>query len=260
MSGVPTTLGGVTVRAEAPLAPHLPLRACAGAAEAWVEVADEDQLVAVIRAARAEKLAVRHLPPLADALPPEGGLTGVCLRLGAAFEDATPVEGGLSVGASALLAPLGLRPGFEALRGAPGTLAEALAEGWITPMVARVRRFRGRGFEVVDGCPDADAKALVVRAVLTPGVRLPWVPVAGQAFLPVKRRDLRAVLRALSLGGLRLGDAALADDDPLVLTNRGDATPRQVRLLMAAVADRVHVAKGIELQERLMAPGRGGRL
>ena len=260
MSGPPATLGGVAVRAEAPLAPHLPLRACAGTAEAWVEVADEEQLVAVIRAARAEKLAVRHLPPLADALPPEGGITGVCLRLGAGFEDAVPVEGGLSVGASALLAPIGLRPGYEALRGAPGTLAEALAEGWIAPMVARVRRFRGRSFEDVAGTPEADPKALAVRAVLTPGVRLPWIPVAGQAFQPVKRRDLRALLRELGLGGLRLGDATLAEDDPLVLANRGEATPRQVRLLVAAVAERVHVAKGIELQERLTAPGRGGRL
>jgi hypothetical protein len=155
---------------------------------------------------------------------------------------------------------VGLRRGYEALRGAPGVLSEALAEGWIAPMVVRVRRFRGRGPEEVEGVPDFDPKTILLQAVLRPGMKLPWVPRAGQAFAPLKRRDLRAILLELGLGGLRLGDATLAEDDPTVLTNRGGATAKQVRLLLQAVAERVHVARGIELVERWTAPGRGGRL
>ena len=66
-------------------------------------------------------------------------------------------------------------------------------------------------------------------------------------------------LAGLGEAGLRLGGASLAEDDPRVLVNRGDATPRQLRLLLQAARERIQVATGIELVERLSAPGRGGR-
>ena len=260
MSVVPSTLAGLPVRLEVPLAPSLPLRGTRATAEAWVEVHDEAALITLIREARAEKLAVRVLTPLTDALPPEGGLTGICVRLGAGFERIEDGTAGLRVGAGVPLAVVGLRSGFEALRGAPGVLADALAEGWIAPMVAQTRRFRSRSIEEVDGCVAFDAKCVFVGATLRPGSKPTWVPRAGQAFQPVKRRDLRALLGELGLAGLRLGGAGLAEDDPTVLTNRGEATPKQMRLLVQAVIERVHVARGIEVEERLTAPGRGGRL
>ncbi len=225
-----------------------------------MEVPDESALLDVVKAARAEKRTLRVCGPLADCLPPEGGLVGLTLRLGRAFEEVRPVEDGLYVGAAALLAPIGARRGFEALARAPGALGDAVEEGWITPMVKRVRRLRGRSVEEVtpDGEARGEAKAILLGAVLAPA-KLPWVPRAGEAFRPVKRRDLRELLRAHGLAGLRLGDAALAEDDPAVLVNRGGASARQIRLLLQAARERIHTATGIELQERLVPPGKGGR-
>jgi UDP-N-acetylenolpyruvoylglucosamine reductase len=255
----PRLLGGVPAREEEPVARHLPLRGV-GAFELWVEVPDEAALAAVVRAARAEKLTIRPVPPFCDALPPENGLTGVALRLGRGFEGIREGEGGLWVGASCPLAVLGLRTGFASLAGAPGTLADAWEDGWIAPAIARVRRYRGRSVEEVDATPDA--KTLLVEALVKPGVKL-QVPPAGRAFREHRRRNLpplRDLLRTLNLGGVRLGDAALSEEDPTILTNRGEATPRQLRLLLQAARDRVHTATGLELEERLAPPGRGGRL
>jgi len=235
--------------------------------ELWVEIPDEAALLAVVKAARAEKLALRPVPPFSDALPPEGGLTGVGLRLGTGFEEIRAVEGGLWVGASVPLARVGLRTGYASLARAPGTLSDAVEDGWIAPMIARIRRFRGRSFEelVPEVDPKAalpDPKALVVGALLKPGIKATPPPV-GRAFRDHKRRNVPQVpelLRALKLGGLRLGGATLAEEDPTVLANRGDATPRQLRLLLQAARERVHTATGLELEDRLAPPGRGGRL
>ncbi len=253
-------LGGVSAREEEPIARHLPLRA-GGAFELWVEVPDSAALVAVVRAARAEKLTIRPVPPFSDALPPEGGLTGVGLRLGAGFEDIREAEGGLWVGASVPLARVGLRPGYAVFARAPGTLADAWEEGWVTDAVVRLRRFRGRSVEEVESCAP-DPKALLLEALLRPGARVSPPP-AGRAFRALKRRNmppLPELMRGLKLGGLRLGAAVLAEDDPTVLANRGDATPRQLRLLLQAARERIHTATGLELEERMVAPGRGGRL
>lgn len=247
-------------REEEPIARHLPLRAAAGAFERWVEVADEAELLGLVRRARAEGWKLRPVPPFSDALPPEGGLTGVALRLGAGFEGVEPDGDRLRVGASALLARAGRRPGFEALARAPGTLADAWEEGWIQPALTRVRRFRGRGVEETEEVA-ADGRCLLVAGWLRPGVRLA-VPRAGQAFREVRRRgvELREVLDRFGLRGLRLVGATLAEDDPAVLVNRGDASPRQLRLLVQAARERVHQGTGLELEERLWSPGRGGRL
>jgi UDP-N-acetylenolpyruvoylglucosamine reductase len=252
---------GATVdRWEEPLARHLALRATTQTAERWVEVSDETALVALIRAARAAGTPVRVLPPFCDALPPESGMTGVVVRLGSGFETIEACPDGLRVGASVPLARLATRTGFQTLRGAPGVVADAIDEGWLAPAVVRTRRFRSRGIEEVDGAPPFDAKAIVTGAVLAPPAGTLALPRAGQALLPPKRRDLGAVLARLGLAGLRLGDAMLAEDDPRVLVNRGTATPRQLRLLLQAVRERIHVATGLEVQERLVPPGRGGKV
>jgi hypothetical protein len=256
----PPTFAGLPCREEEPVAAHLPLRG-AGAFERWVEVADEAALIAVIRAARAEKLTIRPVAPFGDALPPEGGLTGVALRLGVGFEGVEVLpDGTLRLGAAAPLARAGRLPGFEALARAPGALGDAWEDGWIAPAVVTLRRYRGRSVEEVeDAAPDP--KALVVSAVLRPGVKLA-VPAAGQAFREPKRRGLalRDLLRRHGLAGLRLGGAMLAKEDPAVLVNRGDASPRQLRLVLAAARERVHTATGLTLEDRLVPPGRGGRL
>lgn len=252
-------LGGVTVREEEPIGRHLPLRG-EHTFELWAEVADEAELLAVIRAARAEKHTIRPVPPFTDAQPPESGLVGVALRLGAGFERIEPVTDGLRVGASVPLAQVGLRTGYESLRGAPGVVSDAWEEGWLAPMLARVRRFRSRGFEEVeDATPDP--KTLLVAAVLRPGVKLA-VPRAGQAFREIKRRgvELRGLLRQQGLSGLRLAGAMLATDDPAVLVNRGEGSPRQLRLLLQAARERVYTTTGLTLEDRLWPPGRGGRL
>lgn len=253
-------LGGVAAREEEPIARHLPLRA-GGAFELWVEVPDEAALMSVIKAARAEKLNIRPVAAFSDCLPPEGGLTGVAVRLGVGFEELRQEEDGLFVGAAAPLALVGRRPGFSALARAPGTLGDAWEEGWIVPAVVRVRRFRSRGVEeLADATPDP--KSLLLGAVLRPGVKLA-VPPAGRAFKEHKRRNLPHVpelMARLGLGGLRLGGAVLSEGDPTILANRGDATPRQIRLLVQAAKERVHTATGLDLEDRLVAPGRGGRL
>jgi hypothetical protein len=259
----PRLLGGVTAHEEEPMGRHLPLRT-GGTFELWVEVADEAALLAVVKAARAEKLALRPLPPFCDAMPPEGGLTGVGLRLGVGFEFIREVEGGLWVGAATPLALLGLRTGFAAYARAPGTLADAWEDGWILPAVVRLRRFRSRSIEEIEPTPgmSPDAKSLVVAALLRPGVKL-HPPPAGRAFRDHKRRNLPALpelLRNLGLGGLRLGGAILAEEDPTVLANRGDGSARQLRLLLQAVRERVHTATGLELDDRMAPPGRGGKL
>jgi hypothetical protein len=253
-------IGGIPAREEEPIPRHLPLRA-GGTFELWVEVPDAAALVAVVRAARAEKLAVRPVPPFSDAMPPEGGLTGVGLRLGVGFEEIRPGEGGLWVGAAVPLALLGLRTGFVAFARAPGTLADAWDEGWIAPAILRVRRFRGRSVEEVEGA-EPDAKSLVVEALVKPGAKV-TPPAAGRAFKEHRRRNLpplRDLMRGLGLGGLRLGGAVLAEDDPTVLANRGEASPRQLRLLLQAARERIHTATGLEIDDRMAPPGRGGRL
>lgn len=245
-------------REEEPVARHLPLRACPGAFERWVEVPDEAALVAVIRAARAEKVPVRVVAPFSDALPPDGGVSGLALRLGLGFEG-IEADGSLwRVGASVPLARLAVVAGWKALRLAGGTVGDALEDGWLVPAVVRTRRFRGRSVEQIEGFA-AEAKALPLSVWLDPTVTVRPVR-AGTAFLePGKRTELRATLAKARLTTVRLYDAALAEDDAAVLVNRGDATPKQLRLLMQAVRERVHVATGIELADRLVPPGRGGR-
>lgn len=259
-------LGGVAGREEEPIPRHLPLRT-GGAFELWVEVPDEPSLLAVIRAARAEKLPLRPIAPFCDAMPPEGGLTGVALRLGAGFEFIREGEGGLWVGASTPLALLGLRTGYASFARAPGTLGDAWEDGWILPAILKVRRFRSRGFDELEGPPGTpgmapDAKSLIVAALLKPGVKVNPPP-AGRAFRDHKRRNIPALpdlMRGLGLGGLRLGGAVLAEEDPTVLTNRGDPSARQLRLLLQAARERVHTATGLELDDRIAPPGRGGKL
>lgn len=237
------------VREEEPIARHLPLRATTGCFERWVVVDDEAELVAAVKQARADKLPVRVLPPFSDTLPPEGGVVGVALRLGRGFEFIRPRAEGVEVGAAV---PLALW-----MPGASGTLVDALDDGWILPAVVSMRRFRGRGFEAAT---EWDARSLVVSAVLSKAKVTPTS--AGTAFREPKKRGLtlRDLLRRVGVGELRLGGAALAEDDPAVVVNRGEATPKQVRLVLGAVTERVRVATGLELDERLVAPGRGGRL
>lgn len=245
-------------RDEEPIARHLPLRASPGAFERWVQVDDEAALVAAIRAARAAKLPVRVLPPFSDALPPEGGISGVTLRLGAGFEGVERRGLHWAVGASVPLAQLAVVAGWKALLRASGTVADALDEGWLLPALVQVRRFKGRGFEDIDAWV-VDPKSLVVRATLDPTVKVKSI-VAGTAFRePGPKTELRSVLTRANLTTVRLYDASLAEDDPAVLVNRGEASPRQLRLLLQAVRERVHVATGLELDERLVPPGRGGR-
>lgn len=257
-------LGGVPAREEEPIGRHVPLRT-GGAFELWVEVPDEPALLAVIKAARAEKLALRPLPPFCDAMPPEGGLTGVGLRLGVGFEYIREAKEGLWVGAATPLALLGLRSGFAGYARAPGTLADAWEDGWIAPAVVRVRRFRSRGIEEVDGSTPGmgpDPRALLVAALLLPGAKVRPPPV-GRAFRDHKRRNLPPLpelMRNLGLGGLRLGGAVLAEEDPTVLANRGDGTARQLRLLLQAARERVHTATGLDLEDRILPPGRGSKL
>lgn len=245
------------VREEEPVARHLPLRATEGCFERWVEVEDEAELVAFVKQARAEKLTIRPFPPFCDALPPEGGLSGVALRLGPAFSFVRAHPEGVEVGAVTPLCLLSAW-GFPGFARAGGTLADAAEEGWILPALRSLRRFRGRGIETAT---ELDAKSLLVSAVLEPKAKL-LPPPAGTAFKEPRRRglELRELLRRVGVGELRLAGAALAKDDPAVVVNRGEATPRQVRLLLAAVKERVHVATGLDLEERLVAPGRGGRL
>lgn len=244
---------------EEPIRRHLPLRG-EGHFERWIEVGDEATLLATIRQLRAEKQTIRPIPPFQDALPPDGSLTGVALRLGGDFEKIEERPEGLWVGASVLMAQLGLRKAYKSLERAPGSLAEAWEEGWLGPMLARVRRFKGRGFEDTEETTP-DPKALLVGALLRPDVRV-YPPRAGAVFVDTRQRGvpLRDLLRKVKLSGLRVHGACFAEDDPLVLVNRGDATPRQLRLLVAAVKERVQTATGLVLQERLVAPGRGGRL
>lgn len=245
----------MTVVDEAPLAHRLPLR-CGGTIEHWAEVEDEVELVALIRQARADRWIVRPIPPFHDALPPEGGLVGLGLRLGGAFETVSEgPDGALWVGSGALLAPIGLRPGFESLRRAPGTALDGFDEGWLRPAVLSVRQFRGRGFEEV--APAPDPKALPVRLLLKPKIALK-PPHAGQAFLD--KRGVGAAMVRAKLAGLRVHGAALSESNPLILANRGDASVRHLRAVIAAAKEAVHHQTGLTLEERLGAPGRGGRV
>ncbi|MSQ01858.1 MAG: hypothetical protein EXR71_08190 [Myxococcales bacterium] len=247
------------VREEEPIARHLPLRASPGTFERWVEVADEPQLVATIRAARAERLAIRLVPPFHDALPPEGGVSGVALRLGAGFEGMERRGAHWFAGAAVPLARLASVAAWPALAAAGGCVGDAIDEGWLVPAVLGVRRFKGRAIEDVDGAYVSEPRAMILGATLDTRVVLKPHR-AGTAFLePGKRVALRATLARAQLPSLRLYDAALADDDPAVLVNRGEATPKQLRLLLQAVLERVRVTTGVELSERLVAPGRGGR-
>lgn len=249
---------GPIVREEEPVARHVPLRACPGSFEKWVEVDSEAQLIQIVREARGEKVPVRVVPPFSDTLPPEGGVAGLALRLGRDFETITASGDRWTVGASVPLARLAVVAKWKALERAGGTVYDAIEDGWLLPALVGARRFKGRSVEVIDTWT-AEPKALLLQVTLDPTVTVKPVR-AGTAFRePGKRTDLRGVLRRANLTTVRLYDAALAEDDPAVLVNRGEASPKQLRLLLQAVRERVHVAAGVELEERLVAPGRGGR-
>ena len=79
---------GITVRAEEPLAHHLPLR-IGGPVELWINVHDEDALVRATKAARANNSVWRVHWPFQDWLVRDGGLKGAVLRLGRGFEHIT---------------------------------------------------------------------------------------------------------------------------------------------------------------------------
>ena len=254
-------------REEEPISRHLPLRG-EGCFERWIEVADAAELLQVVRAARAERRVIRPIPPFHDALPPDGGLSGVALRLGVGFEQIGERPEGLWVGASVPLALVGLRRGYASLRRAPGTLLDAWEEGWILPSLLQVRRLRGRGIEDTTEVA-ADPKALLLGALIRPDIRLK-PPQAGAAFVDARQRGMSTseILHRAKLSGLRVHGAVLATgaapgepvSAPLLLINRGDARPRHLRLLLSAVLERVQAATGLTLTQRLPAPGRGGRL
>jgi UDP-N-acetylenolpyruvoylglucosamine reductase len=242
-------------REEEPILKHLPLRG-EGCFERWVEVEDEAELLSVVRLARSLKLAVRPIPPFHDALPPEGGLLGVALRLGMGFEKIEACENGVWIGAAAPLAWAALYGAHASFGRAPGTLSDALEEGWIAPAVLKVRRLKGKGFEEVESAA-FEPKALVVGALLKKEVRV-TPPPAGAAFLPLKvRGGVDAVLLKARLSGIRAHGACLAST---VLVNRDGADPRQLAGLLLAVRERVQAATGHSLEDRLGPPGRKTRV
>lgn len=278
---------GVLLRRREPMAAHLPLR-CGGPVDLWVEVADLPALRATLEATRQAGLPWRACWPFEELLVRDGGLRGVALRPGVAFQGATllPEDGHgparLRLGAAepwaAARAALALAPGVDpqhsplALVGAwPGCPGALLQAGDLAPLegllhaVSWVKSNRVERTVLTEGAtpPPVPASAVVLSVELPlvsiPGARRPKhravPPPPGTLFGDDGPLRTAPQLVAAGLSGTRLRAWRLSPVEAGVLVNLGGGDFVTAALLAKGLADHVQRARGLDPTLRIPVVG-----
>lgn len=261
---------GIRLRVDEPLSRHTPLRV-GGPAELWAVAEDEAALSAALSAARREKVPWRVHWPLADWLVRDGGVRGLILRPGRAFE-VLAVEGDqVRIGAAALWGSLAALKLPEALRplarwpGSVGALLESPEAGRLTGLAAEISWLRGRRVERVEIGPaeappeipkTAIPLALALRTApeVVRGRRRPWLErpvVPGALFVSPKGEDLGVLLSDSNLAGTRLRSWRLSPHAPGAVVQLGGGSCKDVLLLAQGLQERVERSLGVTLKPRL---------
>jgi UDP-N-acetylmuramate dehydrogenase len=278
---------GVSLRRREPMAAHLPLR-CGGPVDLWVEVADLPALRAALEATRQAGLPWRACWPFEELLVRDGGLRGVAIRPGRAFEGAALLPedahgpARLRLGAaepwSAARAALASAPGGAALHGplsqvaawpgCPGALLHGSDLQPLEGLLHAVSWVKGNRVERTVLAEGAAPSSLPASAILL-SVELPLSPIAG-ARRPKHRPvppppgtlfaddgPLRTApqLVAAGLSGTRLRAWRLATTEAGVLVNLGGGDCATATLLAKGLAEHVHRARGMDPTLRIPVIG-----
>ncbi len=265
-------LPGALVLQDEPLSRHVPLR-LGGPVDLWVTCEDQAALGAVLSAARKSKVNWRIHWPFADWLVRDGGVRGLVVRLGTAFESVR-YEGELCwIGSAALWSALAGRPSAPALESLsrwPGSVGGLLCSAdreRLGGMVASLRWLRGRKVEQVDvplgePIPEVPATAALLEVALRPEVtvqkgrrkpRLVPPPHAGALFQTADGQPAEGVIGRSGLGGARLRSWRMTPAGSVI--QLGGGTCKDVLLLAQGLQERVEKERGVALQTRLPIVG-----
>ena len=261
---------GLALRTQEPLHRHTPLRV-GGPAEIWADVDELSALQALLTAARREKLTWRVCWPLCDWLVRDGGVRGLTIRPGRAFEAVERVDGGVRIGAAAPWASLGTALGASLARlstwsGSVGGLFALGEAARLDGHLLSVRWLRGRRVEEVAVTP-GEIPVLPATAVLLditlsaepllrPGRRRPTLdgpPPPGTLFQAPDNLPLDGLFSRANLGGSRLRCWRITGTGAAVQLGGGSC--RDVLLLVQGLVERMQKERGIALQTRLPVLG-----
>jgi UDP-N-acetylenolpyruvoylglucosamine reductase len=250
---------GVVVRPQEPLARHSPWRV-GGPCDLWVVIHARAALDAALAALRETGLKRTIVGAGTRTVFRDGGLAGAVVRLGQEFLAVEDDGDGVWVGAAA---PLGLAAaavgeGLAHLRTAPGTLGASLAldDGW-DGFVDRVRCVQRVGEKEVAWADVARSSVLFTAARLKKaGEGRPGPVLPGGWFAPLDDDAPASLLRDAALAATRLRRVALPASEPDRLVNLGGGTAKDLQLLQRSAIERVHTARGVQLQDRMTWLGR----
>lgn len=269
-----STYPGVSVRRHEPLARHTPLRV-GGPAELWAVVETAEALASTLGAARRNKVHWRVCWPMGDWLVRDGGVKGLVLRPGRAFEGVHRADDRVWLGAAALwshLSGVDAGPTLAAMARWPGSVGGLLDRpdrDRLVGMVAALRWTNGRKVEeveVVPGEPIPDVpKTSVLVAValrLAPDMgklrrrfSTDAPPAAGALLAASDGLPVADVLQATGLLGTRLRHWRLSAVEPGTLVHLGGGTCKDVLLLANGLIERAQRERGVALNTRLPVLG-----
>lgn len=263
---------GALVLAEEPLARHVPLR-LGGPAEIWVTAEDSHALQATLSVARRHKAGWRLCWPMSDWLVRDGGVRGLVIRLGTAFEGVRWEDGLCWIGAASLWSALAGRPQGEVLSalsswsGSVGGLLCGPDRERANGVVAAMRVLRGRKIERVEvppgePVPELGGSAVLLEVALRPelvvqkGRRRPKLvppPAPGELFQTPDGEPAARFFGRAKLGGARLRSWRLLPTGTVI--QLGGGTCKDVLLLAQGLQERLEKERGVTLQTRLPVVG-----
>lgn len=252
---------GVVVLPDEPLAAHMPLR-IGGPCDAWVVVHRRDALVPTLAWCKARGWNRTLVGTGSRVVVRDGGLAGAVIRLGTGFGHVVDDGDAWWVGAAVPLSVVAARCGgaLANRRDAGGSVGASLAldDGW-DPWVDRVRYVhRGGEREAVFADLSSRSRVLFTEARIwksaegpAPGPILP-----GSWFAPMEDDVAADLLADAALSAARLRGVCLPAAAPDRLVNVGSGNARDAQMLLKSVIERVHQARGVKLQDRMMWWGR----
>jgi UDP-N-acetylenolpyruvoylglucosamine reductase len=267
---------GLLIRLDEPLSRHTPLRV-GGPADAFVTVPDADRLRALLKVCRSQKIPWRVHWPFSDWIVREGGLRGVVIRPGTAFEQLEETDEGLRMGAAtpwSALRSLGTGGWWHSLAtwpGTPGSTAEAQELTCVGGLLRELRWMRGRGIESVhlqagDPLPELPKNAVLIDLLLGPERNLSLTPTARPTgpgvFFTIPPEivgpdaDMGGLLARTGLVGTRLRRWRMSEVAPGTLVHLGGGTTQDLQLLTQGILARVERARGFKLNTRIPTYGR----
>ena len=270
------------VRFDEPSSAHS-VAAVGGPAEAFVRARDLGQLKAVMAWAVEQGFEYRFWGRGSATLVREGGLPGLLIKLGEGFagasvERSSGEESFVSVGAAGLAADLARWCAGQNLAGAPGFMrfagtvggalcsqkgegesdfVDSIEELTILNKEGRELTLRRSALRFEEGRLRIPRTAVVMKVLirLTPSVEA-WAQVgeredAGprltRVFGSPCKTSATIMIDEAGLTGVRVGGARVASDDANAIVNEGNATARDIVVLMSLVRDRVRQSTGVAL-------------